>query len=164
MIEKMKELKEENFSIPISFIEFTNFRHSSSVIRDFKFDTELTPEFSTMISVAATSNGSAVGENNTALSKLNLGVKDKYKIAVDGGGAELSSNKPDPVDAALENFTTAAGEYFRFASRFNVYLEHLYKAVLYIVNNLIRSSTDLQFIKPNCAFKWSSRGILLFNK
>lgn len=102
---------------------------TSTFIRDFKFDTELTPEFSTMISVAATSNGSAVGENNTALSKLNLGVKDKYKIAVDGGGAELSSNKPDPVDAALENFTTAAGEYFRFASRFNVYLEHLYKAV-----------------------------------
>jgi len=51
----------------------------ASFIKDFKFTTQLTPEFATMITVSATSNGTVVGEDSTALSKLNKGIYDRYK-------------------------------------------------------------------------------------
>jgi hypothetical protein len=54
----------------------------ASFIKDFSFATELTPEFATMITVGAAANGSVVGENQTALSKLNVGLYDRYKKEV----------------------------------------------------------------------------------
>ena len=53
--------------------------NQSGFIRDFKFKTELSPAMSTMITVAAAANNSVVGENATALSRLNKGLKDRYK-------------------------------------------------------------------------------------
>jgi len=51
----------------------------SGFIKDFKLTTELTPEFSTLITVGATANNTVVGEDSTALSKLNKGLVDRYK-------------------------------------------------------------------------------------
>jgi hypothetical protein len=51
----------------------------SSFIRDFSFTTEITPEMATMITVGAAANGSVVGANSTALSKLNIGLEDRFK-------------------------------------------------------------------------------------
>jgi len=51
----------------------------ASFIKDFNFATEITPEFATMITVGAAANGSVVGANSTALSKLNIGLSDRYK-------------------------------------------------------------------------------------
>jgi len=54
----------------------------SSFIRDFDFTTEITPEYATMITVGAAANGSVVGANSTALSKLNIGLEDRYKTEI----------------------------------------------------------------------------------
>ena len=54
----------------------------ASFIKDFSFATEITPEFATMVTVGAAANGSVVGENQTALSKLNVGLTDRYKKEV----------------------------------------------------------------------------------
>jgi len=54
----------------------------ASFIKDFSFATEITPELATMVTVGAAANGSVVGENQTALSKLNVGLKDRYKEEV----------------------------------------------------------------------------------
>jgi hypothetical protein len=51
----------------------------SSFIRDFSFTTEIDPGMATMITVGASANGSVVGANSTALSKLNIGLEDRYK-------------------------------------------------------------------------------------
>jgi len=91
-------------------------------IKDFKFTTELTPDFSTMITVGATSQGNVVGENNTALSKLNLGLQDRFKeeindvTATDATTVDLKTKK----DQAYKNFT----EFVKF--QLKPYLDHLY--------------------------------------
>ena len=54
-------------------------RKISGFVKDFKLTTELTPEFSTLITVGATANNTVVGEDSTALSKLNKGLFDRYK-------------------------------------------------------------------------------------
>lgn len=96
-------------------------------INEFKFSTELTPEFSTIISVSATSQGNVVGENNTALSKLNLGLEDKYKKEINGGGIPLTSVNTD-LKLKLKDYSDQAGkEYREFARNFKSYLENLYK-------------------------------------
>lgn len=53
--------------------------NTAGFIRDFSFTTELTPAFSTMITVGATANSTVVGENSTALSRLNWGYTDRFK-------------------------------------------------------------------------------------
>lgn len=59
-----------------------NGKGHASFIKDFSFATEITPAFATMISVGAVANGKVVGANNTALSKLNIGLSDRYKNKV----------------------------------------------------------------------------------
>ena len=51
-------------------------------IKDFSFKTEITPEYATMITVGAAANGAVVGANSTALSKLNIGLEDRFKTEV----------------------------------------------------------------------------------
>jgi hypothetical protein len=55
---------------------------SAGFIKDFSFKTELTPAFSTMITVGAAANATVVGEENTALSRINKGLIDRYKETV----------------------------------------------------------------------------------
>lgn len=65
-------------------------KNQASFIKDFNFTTELTPEFSTMITVGAAANGTVVGENDTALSKLNKGLEDRFKKEVTNGSLGTS--------------------------------------------------------------------------
>jgi hypothetical protein len=98
----------------------------TTIVQDFKFNTELTPEFSTMISVSATSRGNVVGENNTALSKLNLGLTDKYKTEINGGGALLDSSAQDIKTKLKEDKEKAEEEYCNFVRNLVDYLRHLF--------------------------------------
>jgi hypothetical protein len=52
---------------------------SASFIKDFSFTTEISPELSTIITIGATANSTVVGENATAFSKFNAGLKDRFK-------------------------------------------------------------------------------------
>ena len=54
----------------------------ASFVKDFNFKTEITPEYATMITVGAAANGAVVGANSTALSKLNIGLEDRFKTEV----------------------------------------------------------------------------------
>jgi len=102
---------------------------SAGFIKEFDFTTELTPEFSTMISVAATSNGNVVGENNTALSRLNKGLYDKYKQAINGGGAaqqNVNYNTANVKQTLYSNYIKALKEFGNFAIGFKTYIDNLY--------------------------------------
>jgi len=67
---------------------------TSNFIHDFELKTEITPALSTMITVAATANKTVVGADNTALSKINKGLTDRYK-------SNLSSNQTQPSTILL---------------------------------------------------------------
>ena len=53
--------------------------NSSNFVRDFNFQTEITPDLATTITIGATANGSVVGEDATSFSKWNQGLIDRYK-------------------------------------------------------------------------------------
>jgi hypothetical protein len=91
ILKKVNELsKDFNLSISTELASFDLYGYTtdkdgvgkSSFIRDFDFTTEITPEYSTMITVGASANGSVVGANSTALSKLNIGLEDRYKTEI----------------------------------------------------------------------------------
>jgi hypothetical protein len=48
-------------------------------IRDLNFSTTISPELATMITIGATSNGYILGEDATALSRMNSGLVDRFK-------------------------------------------------------------------------------------
>jgi predicted chitinase len=52
---------------------------SAGFVRNFGIKTEITPNLATMLSIGAQAAGSVVGEDATALSKLNEGLKDRVK-------------------------------------------------------------------------------------
>jgi hypothetical protein len=60
---------------------------SAGFIKDFTFKTELTPAFSTMITVGASARGEVVGANETALSRINKGLVDRYKVEMKNGNS-----------------------------------------------------------------------------
>ena len=78
-----------------------NTNNTSNFIHDFNLTTEITPALSTMITVAATSNKQVVGEDNTALSKINIGLTDRYK-------AELFDMLP-PTTIKIKKYPTKFG-------------------------------------------------------
>jgi len=53
--------------------------NNGSFIRDFNFNTTLTNNLATMITIGATSEGYILGEDATALSRMNKGLKDRFK-------------------------------------------------------------------------------------
>jgi hypothetical protein len=71
-----------NSSEPDASIPTYNGAGHASFIKDFSFATEITPELATMVTVGAAANGSVVGSESTALSKLNVGLSDRYKKEV----------------------------------------------------------------------------------
>lgn len=74
-------------------------RGEASFIKEFNFTTELTPEFSTMITVGASAQGDVVGENDTALSRINIGLKDRYQERTSNAISDLP---PEPSEAPFE--------------------------------------------------------------
>jgi hypothetical protein len=65
--------------------------YTAGFIKDFSFKTELSPAMSTMITVGATANGTVVGENATALSRLNNGFTDRFKKTITDNFSDTSA-------------------------------------------------------------------------
>ena len=64
----------------------------SNFVKDFGFQTEITPDLSTIITIGATANSEVVGEEATAFSKWNLGLEDRFNRKI------KSPNLPDLKD------------------------------------------------------------------
>jgi predicted chitinase len=52
-------------------------------VRDLNFTTTIPPNLATMITVGSTSNGYVVGQDSTALSRMNAGLVDRFKSEID---------------------------------------------------------------------------------
>jgi len=51
-------------------------------VRDISFNTTISPNLATMITIGATSNGYVVGQDSTALSRMNAGLDDRFKKTI----------------------------------------------------------------------------------
>jgi hypothetical protein len=83
---KILNAKNPKLKIPNKYTQFELYGYngsSASFIKDFSLKTEITPELSTMITVAATANSTVVGENSTAFSKFNAGLTDRFKTEIE---------------------------------------------------------------------------------
>jgi hypothetical protein len=84
-------LKELNISTEIAFFDIfrygtypTNDKNNPNIphagfIKDLSFNTTVGSNMATMITVGATANGYVVGEDATALSRMNAGLTDRFK-------------------------------------------------------------------------------------
>jgi hypothetical protein len=83
---KILNANNSKLKIPNKYTQFELYGYngsSASFIKDFSLKTEITPELSMMITVAATANSTVVGENSTAFSKFNAGLTDRFKTEIE---------------------------------------------------------------------------------
>ena len=68
--------------------------NSSSFVRDFSFTTELTPKYSSIISISATAANQSISEDATSIQKWNAGLIDRFKLSTqDGVSIEEETNE-----------------------------------------------------------------------
>jgi putative chitinase len=85
-------------------------------IRDLSFQTTVSPNLATMITVGATSKGYVVGQDATALSRMNNGLVDRFKPDI----TTPDTNKNDtPSSGSLQK------DYKEQIDAFNVFLNEL---------------------------------------
>jgi len=131
-----------NVDEPISteLVEFDLFGYNTKnttagFIKAFDFKTELTPQFSTMITVGAAAQGSVVGEDSTALSKINIGLEDRYKTKMVNGNFKQPNAKDIVVKIAAdktafqnlqEKYKVMYAEYTNFLKTLSIEGEQTY--------------------------------------
>jgi len=82
---------------------------SAGFIKEFTLKTELTPQFASMITIAASARSKAVGEDATALSRLNAGLTSSlFETYSD---SYLDANTSPTLE---EQFPTALVDYYNF--------------------------------------------------
>ena len=93
--------------------------NQAGFISDFSLTTELSPQFSTMITVGSAARGSVVGENDTALSRLNYGFEDRFKHYITNSPSLVNSNT-DPY--SLADYNARVAEYENIRKDYNSFL------------------------------------------
>jgi hypothetical protein len=86
---------------------------SAGFIRDLSFTTTVSPELATMITVGATSQGYVVGEDATALSRMNLGITDRYKETINEPNQNTTVNSGETIE---DKYNTALIDFSRYVA------------------------------------------------
>jgi len=123
----------ERSSSPTTFnlYGYNNTNNTSNFIHDFELKTEITPALSTMITVAATANKTVVGEDNTALSKINIGLEDRYKTT-------LESNQEPPstvIEFPLPTTTPYKRQFIEWQIKNNIQINDTSKNLAFALYN-----------------------------
>ena len=88
----------------------------SGFIRDMNFTTTVSPNLATMITVGAQANGYVVGQDATALSRMNNGLKDRFKPTIYASTAQKNQEY---------NADSLQKEYQEQINAFNTFLKEL---------------------------------------
>jgi murein DD-endopeptidase MepM/ murein hydrolase activator NlpD len=109
--------KQLNKIDPNAILQLYGYNNSSAgFIKNFSLTSNLSPNFSTMITVGAAANGTVVGADDTGLSKLNKGLSDRYIHTVSSGYKNVSSSINDIQDYndKKTEFTNMSNDYKQF--------------------------------------------------
>jgi hypothetical protein len=121
--------------------------NSSPFVKNVGLTTQIDKNYATMITIGATANGEIPGENSTAFSKWNIGVKDRFKNNVIDAVAETGS---------LESQNTTVVEDYKTMTSIGNYLGLLgYNADLTINEDFISTqiSTHANYFAYEQALK-----------
>jgi len=108
----------------------------STVLTDISFNSELTPEFASMISIGAQANGNQVGSNATAFSEFNLGLVDrinKEKVTTKSPkGTDPKQTDEERFKTILESMKVLFAEMYSIEWKYpnSLNFENLYKLTL----------------------------------
>ena len=91
----------------------------ASIVKDFNLTTEISPAFSTMVTAGAAARGSVVGENDTALSRLNRGFSDRFRESI------TNSPSAGTTEDLTNDYNNRKAE---FLSMWNDYAAFLWKS------------------------------------
>ena len=79
----------------------------SNFVKDFSFQTEITPDLSTIITIGATANSEVVGEEATAFSKWNLGLEDRFNRKIKSPNLpDLKDKEPFTIEELKKQFNS----------------------------------------------------------
>lgn len=87
-------------------------------LKSFEFRTEMTPNMANMVTIGSTSNGNTSHSDSTALSLLNKGVTDKYKVESEDNVKVVknkTTNTSDTPPTLEEQYKTAIENFNKFA-------------------------------------------------
>lgn len=85
--------EEEENSTPFELYGYNRENSTSNFVKSFSFKTEIGPDLSTIISIGATAQGTVVGEDATAFSSWNSGLKDRFQQKIDNPLQSLSTQQ-----------------------------------------------------------------------
>jgi hypothetical protein len=77
------------------------FNNSTSFIKSLNFQTQIPPEFATIISIGAAANKKVVGEDTTAFSRLNRGLTTRFAESITDGQEKITDSSIDETPNAL---------------------------------------------------------------
>ena len=92
----------------------SNNASSAGFIRDLSFQTTVSPNLATMITIGATSNGYIPGQDSTALSRMNAGLTDRFKKKVN---LEQTSPLSASKESLFEDYKESILSYQSFVSQ-----------------------------------------------
>jgi hypothetical protein len=88
----------------------------AGIVRDISLTTTITPNLASMITIGAQANGYITGQDSTALSSINKGLKDRVKPVIQDAGKKDIEQPPPPLNVqysdqvnAFNNFLAKIG-------------------------------------------------------
>jgi hypothetical protein len=88
----------------------------AGIVRDISFNTSITPNLASMITIGAQANGYVTGQDSTALSSINKGLIDRVKPVIQDANEKDPKELPPPLNVkyadqinAFQNFTAKIG-------------------------------------------------------
>ena len=92
----------------------------SNFVKNFSFQTEITPDLSTIITIGTTANSEVVGEEATAFSKWNLGLEDRFNRKIKSPNLpDLKDKEPFTIEELKEKEASLQFELSEFGENLN---------------------------------------------
>jgi len=118
---------------------------SAGFIKDFNLKTELTPQFASMITIAAAARSKVVGEDATALSRLNRGLVSNLFEKIDD--EYIAFNSASSLD---NQYKSTVNDYIKFLETINMFptrpkwTPSSFSTYPLVLNNLIAYAQQLK--------------------
>jgi hypothetical protein len=120
---------------------------SAGFIKEFNLKTELTPQFASMITIAAAARSKVVGEDATALSRLNAGLTSSLFERIDDEYINIT-DKPISTD---DQYKSTISNYITFLSSINMdppkrpeWIPESFSTYTSVLNNIISYAQQLK--------------------
>ena len=96
--------KSDKSSVKLEIFGLNPTNNTSNFVRSAGITTELSKEYTTMITIGATANGAIPGAEATAFSKWNIGITDRFKTNIVDGEAEREATLEEQNQSVLQQY------------------------------------------------------------